>query len=55
MEKYGFDPWTDWCKRFPDKKICKDNGEGKSFQERCKESEYVNPIAGPGHHEGANV
>ena len=36
MEKYGIDAWTSWCSRFPDKKICQDNGFGVSYKDRCK-------------------
>ncbi len=39
MVKYGIDPWTDWCSRNPDKKICQDNGQGRSFKDRCKSSQ----------------
>jgi hypothetical protein len=54
MEKYGIDPWTDWCSRFPDKKICQDNGMGRSYKDRCKQNIHLPsprvtgpPVLGP--------
>lgn len=36
MKDHGWDPWTQWCSRFPDKKICQDDGSGRSYANRCK-------------------
>ncbi len=47
MEKYGVDPWTDWCSRFPNKKICQNNGEGRSYKDRCQSNEKIGQTTGP--------
>jgi hypothetical protein len=40
MLKYGFDPWFDFCSREnnSDKKICQNDGFGRSFKDRLKTS-----------------
>jgi hypothetical protein len=41
MKEVGIDPWTDWCSRFPDKKICQNDGSGRSYKDRCKSRDKV--------------
>jgi hypothetical protein len=36
MAKYGRNPFHDWCERHPNDPICKNDGTGVSYKERCK-------------------
>jgi len=47
MKDYGFDPWTTWCelKHNLDKKICQDDGLGRSYRNRCKSLKPSKEIA----------
>jgi hypothetical protein len=47
MKERGFDPWTDWCSRFPNKKICQNDGRGRSFADRCKSRERPKQVGKP--------
>lgn len=47
MTEKGFDPWTDWCSRFPDKKICQNDGSGRSYADRLKSREKPKPVGKP--------
>lgn len=40
MEKFGFDPWSDFCSipRNSDKKICQNDGFGRSYKDRLAAS-----------------
>jgi hypothetical protein len=42
MEKYGIDPWTDWCFHHPDNPISQDNGFGRSYKDILKASQNSN-------------
>jgi hypothetical protein len=42
MKKYNVDPWTQWCRKNPDKPLC-----GANFRDRCKDPEPVIPKPAP--------